>query len=75
MSYYKYTVMTENANLFSAIDPTEEPAIAAVAVSKLCPLCKLRLVDRMSNCTGIIRVKCPRCRNEVYLDLALRIAI
>lgn len=38
-----------------------------------CPLCKRRLLDRLSQTEGEIEMKCPRCRQVVRIDLSKRV--
>lgn len=37
-----------------------------------CPKCEWRILDKISPTSGIIEVKCPRCREIVRIDLSLR---
>lgn len=43
-----------------------------IRISKRCPKCDWRILDKVTPTTGVIQVKCPRCRAEVELDLSLR---
>jgi len=38
-----------------------------------CPICDRRILDKVSITSGEIRIKCPHCRKEVVLNLALRL--
>ena len=33
-------------------------------VSKRCPKCDWRILDKVTPTTGIIQMKCPRCKTE-----------
>ena len=48
---------------------------ATVRISKYCPVCGWRLVDKVTPTSGIIEIKCPRCTNIVKINLAYRNAI
>lgn len=37
-----------------------------------CPCCDWRIMDKVTPTTGIIEVKCPKCKNVVTVDLSLR---
>lgn len=37
-----------------------------------CPKCGWRIFDKVTPTTGMISVKCPKCRNIVQVDLSLR---
>lgn len=43
-----------------------------VRVSKKCPVCNWRILDKVSPTTGIIQIKCPKCKHEVQIDLSFR---
>lgn len=43
-----------------------------IRVSKRCPNCNWRILDKVTPTTGIVQLKCPNCRKEVKIDLALR---
>ena len=43
-----------------------------IKVSKRCPKCDWRILDKVTPTTGIIQMKCPRCKTEVKIDLSLR---
>lgn len=45
---------------------TEQPRAAAVH----CPKCRWRILDKISPTSGEIQIKCPRCRQEVQLNLS-----
>ena len=43
-----------------------------IKVSKRCPNCQWRIFDKITPTTGIIALKCPQCRQVVYIDLSMR---
>lgn len=43
-----------------------------IRVSKKCPACGWRLFDKVSPATGVVQIKCPKCRQTVTIDLAYR---
>ena len=43
-----------------------------IRVSKRCPKCDWRILDKVTPTTGVIQMKCPRCKTEVKIDLSLR---
>ncbi len=44
-----------------------------IKVSKRCPKCNWRILDKVTPTTGVIKLKCPRCKNEIEIDLSLRL--
>ncbi len=44
-------------------------------VSKRCPNCGWRVLDKVTPTAGIIELKCPRCYKPVMIDLSYRISI
>ncbi len=44
-----------------------------IRVAKMCPVCGQRILDKVSMGGCKITIKCPRCKNVVTLNLALRI--
>lgn len=40
-----------------------------------CPKCGWRILDKVTPTTGMISLKCPKCRNIVQVDLSLRRAV
>ena len=44
-------------------------------VSKKCPNCGWRVLDKITPTAGIIELKCPRCDKPVMIDLSYRISI
>ena len=49
-------------------------ATQQIRVAKNCPVCGQRILDKVSAGSCVIAIKCPRCKNVVYLNLAYRIA-
>ncbi len=43
-------------------------------VSKRCPNCGWRVLDKITPTTGIIELKCPKCDKPVMIDLSYRVA-
>lgn len=43
-----------------------------IKIAKRCPNCNWRIFDKVTPTTGIIQIKCPRCKTEVKIDLSLR---
>lgn len=41
-------------------------------VVKRCPVCNWRIMDKITPTTGIIQMKCPKCKHEVQIDLSFR---
>ena len=46
-----------------------------VRVSKRCPNCGWRVLDKITPTAGIIELKCPKCEKPVMIDLSYRISI
>lgn len=46
----------------------------AIKVIKLCPYCNWRIFDKVTPTTGVIEMKCPKCRKVVRVDLSYRSA-
>ena len=44
-------------------------------VSKRCPKCDWRILDKVTPTTGVIQMKCPRCKTEVKIDSLLGISL
>ena len=44
----------------------------SIPVAVRCPKCDWRVMDKLSPATGKVKIKCPRCRQVVEVDLALR---
>ena len=43
-------------------------------VSKKCPNCGWRVLDKITPTTGVIELKCPKCEKPVKIDLSYRLA-
>ena len=43
-----------------------------IRVSVKCPNCQHRVFDKMGVSSGILEMKCPRCRQIIKIDLSLR---
>lgn len=43
-------------------------------VSKRCPNCGWRVLDKITPTTGIIELKCSRCGKPVKIDLSYRLS-
>ena len=43
-----------------------------IRVSKKCPNCGWRIIDKLSPTTGIVELKCSHCGQRVVIDLAFR---
>ncbi len=43
-------------------------------VSKKCPNCGWRVLDKITPATGIVELKCPRCGLPVKINLSCRTA-
>ena len=41
-------------------------------VSKKCPNCGWRVLDKVTPTTGVIELKCPKCAKLVMVDLSYR---
>ena len=41
-------------------------------VSKKCPNCGWRVLDKITPTTGVIELKCPKCGKPVKIDLSYR---
>ena len=44
----------------------------SITIAVRCPKCNWRIMDKLSPATGKVEIKCPRCRQVVEVDLALR---
>lgn len=49
------------------MDKTKE-----MRIIKRCPVCNWRIMDKITPTTGIIQMKCPKCKQEVQIDLSFR---
>ena len=45
-----------------------------IRVSKKCPKCGWRVLDRITPASGIIELKCPKCEKPVRIDLSYRLS-
>jgi len=45
-----------------------------VRVMKRCPECNWRIFDKVTPTSGIISLKCPKCRQVVEIDLSYRVS-
>lgn len=52
-----------------------EKSNTVLRVSKRCPYCNKRLLDKVSVTSGIIEIKCPECHNTVKINLSYRISL
>ena len=43
-------------------------------MSKKCPNCGWRVLDKITPTVGIIELKCPKCGRPVTIDLSCRIS-
>ncbi len=43
-----------------------------ITVSKKCPVCGRRILDKVTPTTGVISLKCNHCNKVVSIDLAFR---
>ena len=43
-------------------------------VSKKCPVCGWRVMDKVTPTSGIVELKCPNCRSIVRIDLSYRVS-
>ena len=44
----------------------------SVKVSKTCPTCGWRVLDKITPTSGMIEMKCPHCRSVITINLAYR---
>ena len=44
-----------------------------IRVSKKCPVCGKRIMDKVTPTTGVVELKCGNCRNIVRIDLSCRV--
>lgn len=52
-----------------------EDNLGGIRVSKRCPYCGWRVLDKVTATSGIIELKCPRCGRSVKIDLSFRMAL
>lgn len=43
-----------------------------IRIIKRCPVCNWRIMDKVTPTSGIIQMKCPKCKQEVQIDLSFR---
>ncbi len=43
-------------------------------VSKKCPNCGWRVLDKITPTTGVIELKCPKCARPVKINLSYRLS-
>ena len=43
-----------------------------IRVTKRCPVCNWRVMDKVTPTTGIIEMKCPNCKKVIEIDLSFR---
>lgn len=43
-----------------------------IRVIKRCPICNWRIMDKVTPTSGIVQMKCPKCKQEVQIDLSFR---
>lgn len=43
-----------------------------IRVIKRCPICNWRIMDKITPTSGIVQMKCPKCKQEVQIDLSFR---
>ncbi len=43
-----------------------------IRIAKRCPICGQRLCDKVLTGTGVIEIKCTKCKIPIKIDLALR---
>ena len=45
-----------------------------IRVSKKCPVCGWRVMDKVTPTSGVVEVKCCNCHNIVQIDLSYRVS-
>ena len=43
-----------------------------ISVIKRCTVCNWRIMDKVTPTSGIVQMKCPKCKQEVQIDLSFR---
>lgn len=43
-------------------------------VSKKCPVCGWRVMDKVTPTSGVVELKCTNCHNIVRIDLSYRVS-
>lgn len=41
------------------------------AIIVRCPICNQRVFDTISEASGVIRMKCPRCKHLININLSI----
>ena len=44
-----------------------------IRVSKRCPICGWRVMDKVTPTSGIVELKCGNCKSIVQIDLSYRV--
>lgn len=52
--------------------PQPTPSAVRVGIVKRCPGCGRRLYDKLTDCSGVISIKCPKCGQVSELNMAFR---
>ena len=45
-----------------------------IRVSKRCPVCGWRVMDKVTPTSGIVELKCEHCKSIVQIDLSYRVS-
>ena len=45
-----------------------------IRVSKKCPICGGRVMDKITPTSGVVETKCQHCHNIVQIDLSCRVS-
>ena len=45
-----------------------------IRVSKKCPVCGWRVMDKVTPTSGVVELKCMNCKNVVQIDLSYRVS-
>ena len=45
-----------------------------IRVSKKCPVCGWRVMDKVTPTSGVVELKCWKCKNVVQIDLSYRVS-
>ena len=48
------------------------PSAVRIGIVKRCPGCGRRLYDKLTDCSGVISIKCPKCGQVSELNMAFR---
>ena len=49
-----------------------KPAVKTAKVIRMCPYCGRKFYAKLTKCSGVIEIICPRCGKHVPMNLALR---